>query len=76
MLGEIFLDAHGEILGQLFALPDGIEEESAAVEQTACDVIHVQVSLHVASDKVGGIHQICGADRVVAEAEVGAGEAA
>ena len=36
----------------------------------------MQVSLYVASHEVGGVHQVCGADRRVAETEVRAGETA
>ncbi len=39
-------------------------------------VVHVQVSLYVACHEVGGVHQICGTDGLVAEAKVRAGETA
>ena len=76
MLCEVALDADGEVLDQFVAFPDGVEQEGAAVAEAAGDVIHVQVSLHVACHEIGGVDQIGAADGVVAETQVRAGETA
>ncbi len=76
VVGKVLLHLVGKILGQLLALPDSVEQEGAAVAQTACHIIQMQISLNVASNEVGRGHQICGADRLVAETQVRAGEAA
>ena len=76
VLGEVTLYMNGEILHEFITFPDSVEQEDAVVAETACHVVHIEVSLYVASHEVGGAHQICGADRLVAEAEVRAGEAA
>ncbi len=70
VLSEVTLHLVWQVCGQLIALPDGVEKEGAAVAQTACHVIHVQVGLYVACHEVWCCHQICGADGRVAEAEV------
>ena len=76
VLSEVLLHLGGEVLLQLVALPDGVEEERAVLLQAAGDVVHVQIGLYVAGDEVGGVHQIGAADGAVAEAQVRAGEAA
>ncbi len=76
ILCEVTFHLVGKILGKLLTLPDGVEKECAAVAKTTGHVIHVQVSLYVASHEVGGVHQIGRADGLVAETEVRAGEAA
>ena len=76
VLGEVLLDVVGKMLGQLVAVPYGVEHEGAAVAQTAGYVVHVQIRLYMASHEVGGVHQIGAADGLVAEAKVRAGEAA
>ena len=76
VLGKVALHVVGQILSQLFAFPDGVEQEGAAVAQTAEHVVHVQISLNVASHEVRRLNLIRGADRRIAEAEVRAGETA
>ena len=76
VLGEVLLHLHGQVAHQIVALPDGIEQEGAVLAETAGHVVHVQIGLHVARYEVGRVHQIGRADRVIAEAEVRAGEAA
>ena len=70
VVGEIFLDLRGEVLGEFLAFPDGVEQEGAVVAQTACHIIHVEVCLHVACHEVGGVHQVGGTDGCIAETEV------
>ncbi len=76
VLCEETLNLVGQVLGQFLALPDGVEQERAALLQAACHIVHVQVGLNVACHEVRRVHQICGADGLVAEAEVRAGETA
>ncbi len=75
VLSEVALHVCGKVLGKFLAVPDGVEEECAAVTQATGHVVHVQISLYVASHEVRRAHQIGGADGTVAEAEVRAGEA-
>ena len=70
VLCEVALHLVGHELGQFLALEDGVEEERAAVLQTACDIVHVEVSLNVASHEVRRGHEVRGADGRVAEAQV------
>ena len=62
------------IAHEVFTFPKGVEEECAVGLNTAQHVIHVHVALHVASHKVGGVHQIGRTDGVITEAEVRASE--
>ena len=61
---------------QLVALEYGVEQERAVLLQSACNVIHVEVCLYVASHEVRRVNQVCAAYWRVTEAEVRAGEAA
>ena len=70
VVGKVFLHAVGQIIGKLFAIPNGIQQECAVLLQAASHVVHVQISLHVACHEVWRGHQIGGADGLVAEAEV------
>lgn len=76
VLCKVALDLIGQVFGQLLSFPDGVEQECAAVAQSACNVVHVQVCLDVACYEVGRVHQVCRAYGLVAEAQVRAGEAA
>ena len=76
VLREVFLHLVGQVLSQLFTFPDGIQQESAVLAQTTGYIVHVQVSLNVASHKVRSIYQICGADRSIAETQVRTSETA
>ena len=62
------------IAHEVFTFPKGVEEERTVGLNTAQHVIHVHVTLHVASHKVGGVHQIGRTDGVITEAEVRASE--
>ena len=48
--------------------------EGTVLAQTAGNVVHVQVSLNVASHEVRRIYQVCGANRSIAETQVRASE--
>ena len=70
MLCKVAFYLVGQVLGQLLALPDGVEQECAAVAETAGDIIHVEIGLYVACDEVGRVDQIGRADGLVAETQV------
>ena len=76
VLCEVTFYVIGQVLGKLLALPDGIEQECAVVAQTTQNIVHVQICLYVAGHEVRCGHQICGADGLVAETQVRAGETA
>ena len=59
---------------KLLTLEDGVEQEGTVVAQTACHIIHVHVSLYVASHEVRRIHLVGRVDRLIAETQVRAGE--
>ncbi len=70
VVSEVFLDLVVEVLGKFLAFPDGVEEECAALAETAGNVIHVEVSLHVTCHEVRSGHQVGRTDGIVAETEV------
>ncbi len=70
VLCEVALDVVGEVLYEFVAFPDSVEKESTAVAEAAGHIVHIKVSLYVACHEVGGVYQVCGADRLVAETEV------
>ena len=70
VVGEVLLHVVGQVLGQLVAVPNGVQQEGTTLLQTAGHVIHVQISLNVASHEVGRGHQIGRADGLVAKAQV------
>ena len=76
VLGEVALHLVGDEAYKLIAVKNGVEQECAIVAQATCYVVHVKVGLHVASHEVGRVHLIGAVDGLVAEAQVGAGEAA
>ena len=76
VLGKVSLHAVRQVLGQFLAFPNRIQQEGAVLLQTAGHVVHVQVSLYVASHEVRRVHQVSGADGRVAEAQVRASETA
>jgi len=59
---------------QLVGFEDGVQEELTVLLQATRHVVHVEVSLYVASHEVRRCHQIGRADGRVAEAQVRAGE--
>ena len=74
LLGEITLNIVRQVLSQFFAFPDCVQEECTILAETTSNIVHVEISLNVASHEVRRIHQISRADRMVAEAEVRASE--
>ena len=76
VLCEIFLHLVRQVLCQFFAFPDGVEQERTVLAQTAGYIVHVQVSLYVASYEVRCIYQVSGADRCVTETQVRTSETA
>ena len=70
VFGKITLGVVGQVGCEFFAIPDGVEQEGTAIAQAAQHVIHVQISLYVASHEVGGLNLIGRADGGVAEAQV------
>ena len=76
VIRKVFLDSVRQIATQLFAIPNGIEQESAIVLQSACDIIHVEVCLYVASHEVRRCHQIGGTNGFITKTQVRAGETA
>ena len=76
VLCKVLLHLVRQVLGQLFAFPDGVQQERAVLTQAAGYVVHVQVSLNVASHEIRRIYQVCRADRSVTETQVRASETA
>ena len=58
VLSEIALHVVWQILCQLFAFPNGVEEERTVVTQTTEHIIHVQISLNMASHEVRGLNLV------------------
>ena len=75
VLSEIALHLVGDEVNQLLTVEDGVEQEGTIVAQATGHIIHVKVSLDVASHEVRRVHLICAVDRLVAETKVRAGEA-
>ena len=75
VLGKAAFYLVGNEVDQFLTVEDCIQKEGAVLAQTACHVVHVQVSLNVASHEVGRIYQIRRVDGGVAEAEMRASEA-
>ncbi|OQC03396.1 MAG: hypothetical protein BWX77_00701 [Bacteroidetes bacterium ADurb.Bin090] len=64
------------MLGQLFAFPDGVQQESTVLTQTFGDIVKVQISLHMTSYKIGRIHQIGRTYGGIAKTQVRTGKTA
>ena len=75
VLSEIALHLVRHEVHELLAFEDGVQQERTILLQTTCHIIHVQVSLNVASHEVRCGHQIGRADGRVAKTQVRAGEA-
>ena len=76
VLSEVALYLVRHELLQLGIVEDGVQQECTVLLQTTGHIIHVQVSLHVASHEVRCGHQIGRTDRRVTETQVRAGETA
>ena len=70
MLGKVALHIVRQVVCQFVAFPDGVKQEGTIVAQTAEHVIHVQISLYVASHEVRSLNLVCRANGVIAKAEV------
>ena len=56
---ESFMDSKQyKVCSQLVTLPDGVEQEGSVLLQATSHIIHLQVSLYVASHEVRCIHQV------------------
>ena len=74
LLGEHALHLVRNEVDELLAVEDSVQKERTVLADTTCDVVHVQVSLYVASHEVRCGDLIGRADRLVAETEVRASE--
>ena len=70
VLCEVAFYSVRQVLGQFLAIPNGVQQERTVLAQAASHVVHVQVSLNVASHEVRRVHQVSGADRRIAETQV------
>ena len=55
---EIFLNLVWQVLSQFFTFPDSIQQESTVLTQTTSYIVHVQISLYVASYEVRSVYQV------------------
>ena len=76
VLGKVSLYLVRQVLGQFLAFPDGVEQERTVLLQSTGHIVHVEVSLNVASHEVRRVHQVSGADGRISETQVRAGETA
>ena len=74
LLGKHTLHIVGQVGSKFLAFPDGVEQEGSTLLDATEDIVHVEVSLYVASHKVRCGYKIGGADGGVTETEVRAGE--
>ena len=74
VLSEVTLYLVRDEVNQLLTIEDSVQQEETVLTQTTCYVVHVQVSLYVASYEVRSIYLISTVDRAVAETQVRAGE--
>ena len=74
ILCKVFLHSVRQVLSQFFTFPDCIQQERTVFAQTACHIIHMQVSLNVACHKVRSIYQISRTDWSITETQVRASE--
>ena len=69
------LNLVGDVVDEFLAVPNGVEQECAAILDATGNIVHVEVCLLVASHEVRCGNQIGRTDRIVTETEVRAGEA-
>ena len=62
------------MLNQLFGGPNRIQQERTVLTNSAQHIVHVQIGLNMTSHEIGRIHQICRANRRIAETQVRTGE--
>ena len=70
MLSEVALHLVGDEVDELIAIENCVEQECTTVAKATCHIIHVQVSLYVASHEVWRVHLVCAVDGLVAETQV------
>ena len=70
VLCKVLLHLVRQVLSQFFTFPDCVQQERTVFTQTACYVVHVQVSLNVTSNEVRRIYQVSRADRSITETQV------
>ena len=75
VLCEVLLDVVRNEVNELFTVEDGVEQECTIVAKTTSYIVHVEVSLYVASHEVRRIYEVSGVDRLITEAQVRACEA-
>ena len=76
VLCKVLLYLVRQVLSQFFAFPDRVQQERTVLTQTAGNVVHVQISLNMASYEVRRIYQVSRTDRSIAETQVRASETA
>ena len=74
VLSEVTLYLVRDEVNQLLTIEDSVQQEETVLTQTTCYIVHVEVSLYVASYEVRSIYLISTVDRAVAETQVRAGE--
>ena len=74
VLSEVTLYLVRDEVNQLLTVEDSVQQEETVLTQTTCYIVHVEVSLYVASYEVRSIYLISTVDRAVAETQVRAGE--
>ena len=74
VLSEVTLYLVRDEVNQLLTIEDSVQQEETVLTQTTCYIVHVEVSLYVASYEVRSIYLVCAVDRAVAETQVRAGE--
>ena len=74
VLSEVFLHFVRQVLCQFFTFPDSVQQERTVLTQTTGYIVHVQISLYVASYEVRSIYQVSRTDRSITETEVRASE--
>ena len=58
VFSEVLLHIVRQVSSQLIAFPNSVQKEGAVLLKTTCYVVHLQVSLYVASYEVGCSHQV------------------
>ena len=70
VLSENALHLVRDEVNEFLTVEDSVQQEVTVLAQTACNIVHIQVSLYVASHEVRSIYLVCAVDWAVAETEV------
>jgi hypothetical protein len=70
VLSEDALHLVRDEVNEFLTVEDSVQQEVTVLAQTACNIVHIQVSLYVASHEVRSIYLVCAVDWAVAETEV------